>query len=91
VAPQGCSLLPEDVDTSTNRRGLNCPAAIRAALLGPLAALTSASADQLTLELGETSEHREHQAAMRRGGVGPAVLQRLEASTALADLVEHVE
>jgi hypothetical protein len=30
------------------------------------------------LELGQTAQDGEHQPAMRRGGVGPAVVQALE-------------
>jgi hypothetical protein len=44
-------------------------------LLRSLAALTCSGADQLALELGKASEHSDHQLAMRRGGVRPAVLQ----------------
>src|SRR5262249_30855126 len=67
------------------------PTETKAAPLGALAALTGASADQFTFELGKAAEDSEHQPAVRGRGVGPAVLQRLEAGAALADLGEHVE
>jgi len=71
------------------RRHLARPTEAHAAILRTLASLASARADQLTLELGEAAEHREHQAAVRRRGVGPGVLERAKARTALGDLVEH--
>src|SRR5262249_37301881 len=73
------------------RRHLPRPTEANAARLGALAALTGARADQLTLELGKAAEDSEHQPAVSGRGVGPAVLQRLEAGAALADLAEHVE
>ncbi len=39
-------------------------------------ALARPCADQLALELGQPGEHREHEPAMGRGGVGPGVQQR---------------
>src|SRR6516165_10879715 len=62
-----------------------------AAGLGALAAVIGTSGNQRAFELGETSKHREHQAPVRRRGVGPGILERAEASTALADLIEDVE
>src|SRR5262249_31010181 len=61
------------------RRHLARPTETNAARLGALAALTGASADQFTFELGKSAEDSEHQPAVRGRGVGPAVLQRLEA------------
>jgi hypothetical protein len=40
-------------------------------------------ADQLALELGEAAQHGEHQAAVRRGAVGPGVTERPEAGLAV--------
>lgn len=45
--------------------------------LSKLAALAGASADQLALELGESTQDIEHQAAVSRGGIGPGVAQKL--------------
>src|SRR6516162_1452445 len=70
-------------------RHLARPTEAHAAILRTLASLASARADQLTLELGKAAKHREHQAAVRRRGVGPGVLERAKARTALGDLVEH--
>src|SRR5262245_46511589 len=60
-------------------------------LLCSLAAFAGPGADQLALELGQAAKDGEHQLAMRRGGVGPGILERPEASTSLGQLVEHVE
>src|SRR5262249_9384409 len=61
------------------------------ARLGALAAVIGTSSDQRAFELGETSKHREPQAPVWRRGVGPGILERAEASTALANLIEDVE
>ena len=42
-------------------------------------------ADQLALELGKPAQDRQHQAAMRGGGVRPCIVQRLEAAAGLGD------
>ena len=42
--------------------------------------------NQAALELGQTAQDGEHQAAVRRGGVGPAVVQALERRALVADL-----
>ena len=59
--------------------------------LGERAPLAGAGADQLALELGQSCEHRQHQAAVGSGGVGPCVGQRAERCPFGADLVEDVE
>src|SRR5262245_43074322 len=69
-------------------RQLFWPAELHAALLGALATLACARDDQRTFKLGEAAKHRQHQSTVWRGGVGPCIAQRAEASTALADLVE---
>src|SRR5262249_32926807 len=46
-----------------------------AAFLGSLAALAGPSANKLALEFGRTAKHRDHQLAVRRGGVRPRVLE----------------
>src|SRR5262249_24169520 len=43
--------------------------------LRALSAVICTSADQLSLEFREAAEYRQHQAAVRRRGVGPCVLQ----------------
>ena len=59
-----------------------------ASLADPLA---TARADQLTLELGKASEHRDDQATVCVRGVSPSVAQRAEARPALADGGQQVE
>jgi len=61
------------------------------AILGTLAALTSARADQLTFELGKATKHGQHQPAVRRRGIGPSIAQAFEAGTAVRDFLQHVE
>ena len=56
------------------------PAEAHTAFPGPLAALSCAAADKLALELREAAQNRQHQAPMRRRGVGPYVLERAEAN-----------
>src|SRR5262245_34710527 len=62
-------------------------AEFHAAGLGALAAVLGTRGNQRAFELGETSKHCEHQASVRRCGVGPGILERAEASNALADLI----
>jgi hypothetical protein len=57
-----------------------------AAILGALPAIAGARNDQRALELGQATEHREHQLTVRRGAVRPCIAQRAEASTALGQL-----
>src|SRR5262249_6339012 len=61
------------------------------ACFGAFAAVVGAGADQFALELGQTSEHCEHQAAVWGGSVSPRILERTKASAALADLIEDIE
>jgi hypothetical protein len=60
------------------RRELWSSAELHATRLGSLPTFPGASADQLAFELGETAKHREHQPAMRCGGVGPGVMEGAE-------------
>src|SRR5215469_548735 len=59
--------------------------------LSPLPSLASPGLDQLALELSQAAEHRQHQPAMWRRGVGPGVGHALEARASLADRVEDVQ
>ena len=58
---------------------------------GPLDADVSARLDQRALELGQPAQDREHQSAMRGGGVCPTVVQALKQRILFADFVEHIE
>src|SRR5262245_16266026 len=62
-----------------------------AASFGALPAVICTRSDQFTLELGQAAEHRDHQLAVRRGGIRPGVMKRTEASTGLADRIDDVE
>ncbi len=55
------------------------------------AALAYPGHDQLTLELGQAAEHSKHQPAMGRRGIGPSILEALEAGAAIADGSQNVE
>lgn len=66
-------------------------AQVPALRLGAGAALAGAGAYQISLELGEPSKNGQHQAAVRRGGVGPSVGERAESGSAFGDGVESVE
>jgi hypothetical protein len=55
------------------------------------AALAGPGHDQLTLELGQTTKHGQHQPAMSRRSIGPSILEALEAGTAIADGGQDVE
>jgi len=73
------------------RRHLARTTEAHAARLGALATLARAGADKLALELGEPTEHRQHQPAVRSRGVAPCVLERLEAGTPLGNGSQDVE
>jgi hypothetical protein len=49
------------------------------------AAVTCPGEDQLALELGKSAQDRQHQPAMRGGGVRPCTVQRLEAGAGTSD------
>src|SRR5262249_21162399 len=57
---------------------------------GALPAVARASEDQFPFKLGETTQDREHQPAMRRCRVGPSVKERFEACAGLGDRVEDI-
>jgi hypothetical protein len=67
------------------------PAEADALLARALDADIGARLDQAALELGQTAQDGEHQPAVRRGGIGPAVVQALERRTLVADLMQDVE
>ena len=73
------------------RGELRLAAEADAVRLGARPALAGADADQFALELGEASEDGQHQAAVRRGGVGPCVTERAEAGFLLGDRRERVQ
>ncbi len=54
-------------------------------------ALARTSTDQFALELSQTTEHSQHEAAMRGCRVGPCVLDRTEAGLRLRHRVQHIE
>jgi hypothetical protein len=60
-------------------------------LFAPLASFAGAGADQLALEFGQAAHDGEHQAAVRRGGVGPCVAERAEASFLVGDRCKRVQ
>ncbi len=64
---------------------------LHAAGLGELPALAGARADQLALELGQTAQDGEHQAAVGCSGVGPGVAQGPESGLAAGDRRQGVE
>ena len=61
------------------------------ALLRPLSCLARPGHDQLTLELGQAAEHSQHQPTMGCCGIGPSILEALEAGATLADGSQDVE
>ena len=64
---------------------LRRPAKLHAAGLGALTTSDDQSPDKLTLELGHATEHGQHQPAMGCRGIGPSILEALEAGAAIAD------
>src|SRR5262245_63361236 len=73
------------------RRESTRPSKPDAPSLGAGSAIASAGTNQLSLELGQTSENREHQPAMRCGGIRPTVLQAAEAGFTLGNGGHDVE
>src|SRR5262245_8495995 len=67
------------------------PSKSHSAGLGAGSAFASASTNQLSLELGQATENREHQPAMRRCGVCPCVPETEEAGFTLADGCQYIE
>ncbi len=59
--------------------------------LGPLAALAGAHPDKVALELRQPVEHRQHQAVVRRHGVGLCVAERAEAGSLAGDRRDGVQ
>jgi hypothetical protein len=79
------SLLPL-MRRQTTRTTKPHPAGFRAK-----ATLPCPGHDQLTLELGQATEHGKHQPAMGCRGISPSVLEALEAGATLADGSQDVE
>src|SRR3954447_7244243 len=63
---------------------------MHAARPGPLPAFPRARPDQFTLELGETTQDGQHQAAMRGRRIRPSILQGPEAGLFLSKSREGV-
>lgn len=59
--------------------------------LGSGPSLACPRPDQLALELGQARQHRQHEPAVRRGGVGPWVAQAAEHGALLGQGAQHVE
>ena len=59
--------------------------------LGSLPAFVSPGPDQLPLELSEAAEDRQHQPAVRGGGIGPGIGQGPEPRPSLPNGIEDVE
>jgi hypothetical protein len=55
------------------RRQLEGSAELDAFRHGAVPTIACPLADQLALELGQTTENRQHQPAMRRGRIGPGI------------------
>jgi hypothetical protein len=54
-------------------------------------ALACTSADKFALELGKSTEHCQHQAAMGCRAICPGMFQRAEASTGLGNYIQDVQ
>jgi len=68
------------------RRHLGGTAELHASGLRTDSTLTRPGADQFALELRKAAEHGQHQPAVGRRRIGPAIFERFEASTALAEV-----
>jgi hypothetical protein len=64
---------------------------LHAARLGAGSTFGSAAADQLPLELGQSAQDGQHQATMRRGGVGPGIAQGPEPGLLAGDRRQGVK
>src|SRR5215469_15087824 len=58
--------------------------------LGALPAFACSGTNQLALKLGQATENREHQPAVRRCGIGPSVSQAAETGFMLANRGQDV-
>jgi hypothetical protein len=72
-------ITPGDSLAALVRRQLRWPPHMNPLSLRPGAAFPGPGPDQLSLKFGQAAQHRQHQAPVRRGGVGPGIGQRLEA------------
>src|SRR5215472_12358846 len=59
--------------------------------LGALPAFACTGTNQLALKLGQATENREHQPAVRRCGIGPGVFEAAEVCFTLADCGQHIK
>ena len=59
--------------------------------LCPLTALSRPRADQVALELSQSTQDGQHQPTMRTRGVGPCILETFEAGALLGHRVDDVE
>jgi hypothetical protein len=73
------------------RRHLARPSEPNTTLLRPLAALAGPSPDQLTLELSQATKHGQHQPTVGARGIGPSILEALEASATLGNRRDDIE
>lgn len=73
------------------RRELELAPELHASRFCPLTAFGGARPYQLALELRQTCQDREHEPAVRRRGVRPAIRQKTKARFLLCDGCHHVE
>mgnify|MGYP000999267474 CR=1 FL=1 len=66
-------------------------AELHASGLGAGPPLSRAGFNQSSLELSQTTEHSQHETAMRRCGIGPGVRQGAEGRTPFAEFSQHAE
>ncbi len=58
---------------------------------GFCASLPGSGSDQLTLELSQAAEHRQHQTSVRGGRVSPCIVERAKRDPALGEAGENVQ
>src|SRR4051794_20073937 len=73
------------------RRELGLSAKPDTSCFGACSSLTGPGLYQLVLELRQSAQDREHETAVRRGRIGPGVIQRSETSAALDNRCQHVQ
>jgi hypothetical protein len=73
------------------RRERRLPAELDTVCHGARPAFARVDADQIAFELGQAAEYREHEAAVRRRGVGPRVAERSESRFLVGDRRQYVE
>jgi len=70
---------------------LGRPAHLHAAGLGAEAAFAGPRADQFALKLRQPAQHRQHEATVRRRGIGPCVTKGTEPGLAVGDRGKGIE